>query len=367
MHDLLRTIVAYVLILGVLVFIHEFGHYLAARWRGAAVDTFSIGFGPALFRWHDRTGTEWRVSALPLGGYVKVHGFEGPEDATPEQIAAWIPGKTFHDKPVGSRAIVIAAGPVFNFLFAILIFAALYSFVGRPEVHNEVGEIVADSAAARAGLHPGDVITRIGDQSVRDYDTLRTDVSAMAGAHTTITVRRGEQTVSMPLVVDSVAGPGSTKIGQLGVLFDASMGPRLSPPRAFVAGAQETWRLSVQTLVGLKQIIFGQRSVKEIGGTIRIAQVSGQVAKLGWTTIVSFLALMSINLGLMNLIPIPILDGGRLLFYGIEALSGRPVPRRVQEISFQAGFALIACLFALTTVNDLASLGLFHWLGRGIG
>jgi len=367
MHDLLRTIISYALILGVLVFIHEFGHFIAARWRGVAVDVFSIGFGPPLVRWKDRAGTEWRVSALPLGGYVKAHGFEGPEDATPEQKAAWISGKTFFDKPVKSRAIVIAAGPVFNFVFAWLLFSVLFASTGRPEIRNEIGQVVAGSAASRAGVLPQDVITRIGDQAVTNYADVRADVAERPDALTTIEVRRNGKLLTFPLHIGVTQGAHGARVGQLGVLFQASMSKRLPVPSAMLAGVRETWDVSVQTLQGIGQILTGQRSPRELGGTIRIAQMSGQVAQLGWASVVSFMALLSINLGLLNLFPIPILDGGRLVFYGCEAVLGRPVSRRVQEISFQAGFAVIAGLFAFSTVNDLASLGLFHWFSGGTG
>ncbi|AOX16319.1 RIP metalloprotease RseP [Kozakia baliensis] len=363
MHDLARTILAYVLILGVLVFVHEFGHYLAARWRGIKVDTFSIGFGPALYRWHDRVGTEWRLSAIPLGGYVKPHGFEGPDDATPEQKAAWIEGRTFHDKPVGSRALVIAMGPIFNFGFAILLFTLLFAFAGRPEVKNEVAQVEPNGPAAQAGVKPGDVITHLGTLPVFNFADVQAHASERPGAQTTLGIRRGGQDLTLPITLGTV--PGTKKhgpTGKIGVVYQMVPGKPLSPPQAFVAGVHETWMVSVQTLQGVWQIISGQRSTKELGGTIRIAQMSGQVAQYGFASIMSFMALLSVNLGLINLFPIPILDGGRLVFYIAESIQGRPVSRRVQEISYQAGFALIAGLFLFSTFNDLANLGLFHWL-----
>ena len=361
MHDFLRTILAYVLILGVLVFIHELGHYLAARWRGVKVETFSIGFGPALRRWHDKSGTEWRLSAIPLGGYVKPHGFEGPDDATDEQKAAWIPGRTFHDKPVGSRALVIVMGPVFNFLFAIVAFTLLFATVGKPQLRGDISQVVAGSAAEKAGVKTGDVITRIGSLPISGPEDVMGTVAARPGAETTLEVRRNGQDLRLPVTIGSVKA-GSHPTGVLGVGFAASPGKPVSPIKAAVMGVQETWTMSVRTLQGVWQIISGQRSARELGGTIRIAQISGQVASYGMASIVSFMALLSINLGLINLFPIPVLDGGRLIFYAVEAIKGRPVSRRVQEVSMQVGMALIGALFLFSTVNDLTNLGLFHWM-----
>lgn len=361
MHDILRTVAAYVLIFGVLVFVHELGHYLAARWRGVKVDTFSIGFGPALHRWHDKSGTEWRIAAFPLGGYVKPHGFEGPDDATEEQKAAWIPGRTFHDKPVGSRALVILGGPGFNFLFAILAFTVLFATVGKPMLKDEITQIAPGSAAEHAGMRPGDVITRIGALPVAGPEDVMGTVASRPGERTTLVVRRGGQEISLPVTLGST-GKAGHETGLLGVYFAAAPGHPEPLPKAFAMGLTETWNVSVKTLQGVWQILSGQRSARELGGTIRIAQLSGQVASYGFASVLSFMALLSINLGLINLFPIPMLDGGRLLFYAIEAIKGRPVSRRVQEIGMQVGMALIGALFLFSTLNDLTNIGLFHWL-----
>ncbi|GAA4497239.1 RIP metalloprotease RseP [Gluconacetobacter tumulicola] len=362
MPELLRTLLAFALVLGVLVFIHELGHYLAARWRGVHVEVFSIGFGRPLLRWHDRVGTEWRLCPVPLGGYVKPHGFEGPEEATPEQMAAWLPGRTFHDKPVLSRAIVIAAGPVFNFLLAIVLFAGLFMATGRPEIRDVVGQVVPGSAAEAAGVKPEDVIVRIGAHAVSDVADIQARITAEPGAHTELGVRRGDQVVALPVTVGIVMDKNGGRTGQLGVMFTATIGKPMAPLAALGAAVQETWRLTVQTLDGLWQMLTGQHSAKDLGGPLRIAQMSGQVAQYGVASLVSFMALLSVNLGLINLFPIPVLDGGRLVFYGLEALLGRPVSRRVRDISFQAGFAVIAGLFLFSTFNDLSHFGLFRWV-----
>lgn len=367
---LLRTPLAFALVLGVLVFIHELGHYLAARWRGVHVEIFSIGFGPPLLRWHDRVGTEWRLCLLPLGGYVKPHGFEGPEDATPEAQAAWQAGRTFHDKPVGSRAIVILAGPVFNFLLAILLFTGLFASVGRSPTSIAtmppvVGEVVAHGAAAASGLRPADRIEQIDGIPMKSIADVQKRVVGAAGQQITMQLTRDGHGLSLPVTIGH-AGAGGHQ-GVIGVMFTAPPAKPLPLPRALVAGLSETWDVTVQTLAGIWQMIIGRQSADQLGGPLRIAQLSGQVAQLGVASMVSFIALLSINLGLINLFPIPILDGGRLVFYAVEAVRGRPVPRQVQEYGFRAGFALIACLFLFVTFNDLSHLGLFQWMAGLVG
>jgi len=366
MHDLIRTILSTGLVLGVLVFIHELGHYLAARWRGVHVDTFSIGFGPPIVRWHDKVGTEWRLCWFPVGGYVKPHGFEGPEDASPEQKAAWIAGRTFHDKPVGSRAIVILGGPIFNFLLAIFLFTALFCFAGQTIAGRQVASVVSGSAADTAGIKVGDEIRKIDDRPIQGYDDLLSMITARPGKTVTIDVLRSGHELSLPVTIGSVTENG-VATGRLGAAFATTIGKPLAPWPALVAGCHMTWTVSVQTLAGVWQMITGKHSAKDLGGTLRIAQMSGQAAQYGAASLVSFMALLSVNLGLLNLFPIPILDGGRLVFYAFEAILRRPVSRRVQEISFQAGFVVIAGLFLFSTFNDLANFGLFRWLANKVG
>lgn len=362
-HEYLRTVLSFAFVLGVLVTIHELGHYLAARWRGVHVEVFSLGFGPALFRWHDRSGTEWRICPIPLGGYVRPHGFEDPEDATPEQKAAWIPGRTFHDKSVWSRAIVILAGPVFNFLLAMVLFTLLFATTGQPSVRNEVAAVTPGSAAATAGVQTGDVIRRIGTHEVTGVEDVQATVAAQPGADTTLTVRRAGQDMDLPVTIGKAPeSTGSAPHGQLGVMFATEVGKPLALPDAVVAGAKSTWTVSVQTLEGVWQIITGRHTARDLGGPLKIAQLSGQVAQYGFASLLSFMALLSVNLGLINLFPVPLLDGGRLVFYAIEAVRGRPVSKRIQEISFRAGFALLAGLFLFSTFNDLSGLGLFKWI-----
>lgn len=363
MYEFLRAILAFVFVLGVLVFIHELGHYLAARWRGIHVDVFSIGFGQPLYRWHDKTGTEWRISAIPLGGYVKPHGFEGPEEANPEQKSSWIPGKTFHEKPVSSRAIVTVAGPVFNFLLAIILFTGLFAVSGRILVKPLVQDTLPNSAAAQAGLKPNDLILKLDNIENPDVQKVIDFAHTHPGYSTNLVIKRQEKEITLPITVGQTIQNGKA-VGQLGIAMGGvvAMSKPLPLGKSIIVATQETWNLSVQTLVGLGEVISGKRSAKELGGPLRIAQISGEVAQGGFSKLVFFMGLLSVNLGLINLLPIPVLDGGRLLFYGIEAVLGRPVNRKVQEWVFTASFALIFLLFLIVTFNDASSMGLFRWL-----
>ncbi len=362
----LNSILAFVIVLGVLVFIHELGHYLAARWRGVHVEAFSIGFGRPILRWTDRVGTQWRLSWLPLGGYVKLHGQERPEDATPETRATWQPGRTFHEKGVGSRAIVIAAGPIANFLLAIVLFAGLFAIAGQPVMLPVVGDVQPASAAEKAGLLTGDRVEQIDGQPIADFDALRGIVASHPDTVLQLRVRRGDATLALPVTTQS-RDQGNQRIGTLGVTSRDTEFRHLSVGQSVVAGVVQTWDITVQTLSGLWQMVSGQRGTDDLGGPLRIAQLSGQVAELGLASLISFIAVLSINLGLINLFPVPVLDGGHLLFYAIEAVRGRPLPARAMEYGFRAGFALLAALFVFATWNDLSHLGLMRWVATLIG
>ncbi|MDJ0388145.1 RIP metalloprotease RseP [Roseomonas sp. E05] len=356
-----RSIIAFIVVLGVLVFIHELGHYLAARWRGVHVDVFSIGFGKRIHSWVDRHGTEWRLSWLPLGGFVKLHGQEGPSEADPEVRAAWRAGRTFHDKPVRDRAIVVAAGPVANFLLAAVLFAGLYMTVGQPQPTATVGAVVAGSAAERAGLQPGDRILSLDGAPVMRFEEVQRHIQPRAGQPVEVRVQRNGVEESLRATPEGRETNGST-VGVLGISGGVPEFTRLNPFSAVWAGVEQTANVTVQTLAGLWQMISQQRGTEELGGPLRIAQLSGQVAQLGIASLISFMAVLSVNLALINLFPIPVLDGGHLLFYAAEAIRGRPLPPRAIEYGFRAGFALLLALFIFATWNDLSSLGVVRWV-----
>jgi regulator of sigma E protease len=362
----LRSVAAFLVVLGVLVFFHELGHYLAARWRGVRVEAFSIGFGRKLVGWRDRHGTEWRIAWLPLGGFVKLHGQEQPEEVSEEVKATWVAGQTFHEKPVLSRAIIVAAGPIANFALAFLLFTALFAVAGRPVVEPVVGEVMASSAAAKAGLMPGDRILAIDGAPVARFLDLQRIVAARPGATLDLTLTRQGETQHVSVTVGSRLVDGR-EIGLLGISGGKVLYQPLSPAGAVVAGAEETVTVTRETVSGVWQMITRQRGTDDLGGPLRIAQLSGQVAAEGVANLLSFIAVLSINLGLVNLFPIPILDGGHLLFYLAEALIGRPIPKRAQEYGFRAGFALLVGLFIFATWNDLSHLGIFRWVAHLAG
>ena len=364
--DISRSLVAFVVVLGVLVFVHELGHYLAARWRGVHVEAFSIGFGQALARWTDRRGTVWKLAWIPLGGYVKLHGQERPEDVTPEVRARWLAGSTFHEKGVGSRAIVVAAGPIANFLLAAVLFAALFATMGRPVSPPVVSGVQPGGPAARAGLQVGDRITAIGDAPVARFQDVQTQVGERPDQTLTIKIDRAGQALSIPVAVEGRDEAGH-RIGVLGIQSGAVEYEPVSLLAAIPDGIAQTWDVTRQTVAGIAQMIAGTRGTGDIGGPLRIAQLSGKVAELGIPALVGFIAVLSVNLGLINLFPIPILDGGHLLFYGLEALRGRPLPPRAQELGFRAGLAVLAGLFVFATWNDLAHLGVVRWLTGRMG
>ncbi len=361
--DAVRTIVSFLVVLGVLVFIHEMGHYLAARWRGIHVEAFSIGFGTPFARWTDRAGTEWRLCWLPLGGYVKLHGQERPEDVPPEVRAAWQTGRTFHEKPVLSRAIVVAAGPIANFLLAAVLFSVMFGIQGEPG-DPVVQQVMTGSAAASAGIKAGDRIVEINNRKIDNFEDIVRIVSVSAGKPLQVEILRAGASETLAVVPASVDDGGGGKLGILGIA--GALRP-VGPVGAVVDGVGHVWDVSVQTLVGVWQIITGQRGASGLGGPLKIAQLSGQVAQNGIGSLVSFIALLSVNLGLINLFPIPILDGGHLVFYALEAIRGRPLPQRAQEYGFRAGLALIACIFLFVTWNDLTSFGLFRWVAGLVG
>jgi regulator of sigma E protease len=363
--EFLRTPVAFVIVLGVLVFIHELGHYLAARLVGVHVEAFSIGFGRALYSWVDRRGTVWKLAWLPLGGYVKLHGQERPEDQGEEARAQRIPGRTFLEKPVWRRAVVIVAGPAANFVLAAVLFAGLYGAAGKPMVAPVVGEVVAGSAAASAGLKAGDRVLEIAGTRITRFEELQRIIASHPGAELGMLVRRDGAALKLS-VTPAPEQSGGRTIGLLGVRGSVTEFTPVPVWEALPLGAAKTWEVTEQTMVGLWRIITTSAGADDLGGPLRIAQLSGQVAQYGLASLIGFIAVLSVNLALINLFPVPILDGGHLMFLLAEALRGRPLPPRAQEYGLRAGFALLIGLFVFATWNDLGHLGLFRWVA-GLG
>ncbi|WP_439569836.1 RIP metalloprotease RseP [Sphingopyxis sp.] len=366
--------IAFLAVLGPLVFVHEYGHYIVGRWCGVKADTFSIGFGRKILGWTDKRGTEWKIGWLPLGGYVQ---FAGDRDAVSQPDAEWqqLPAEqkshTFPAQPVWKRALIVLAGPVTNFLFAILIFAAFNMTYGVPQTPAVVGGVQPQSAAQQAGLRIGDRIVSIDGRSIAKFDDIRSAVAFNLGKPANLQIARGGERVDIvlrPRLVSQTDQFGNK--GQIAVIGIQSGRPVYSPvgPLAAVqAGAEQTWGLVRLTGNILSQFLTGQRSIKEMGGPIKIAKQSGEMASLGLNDLIIFTAFISINLGFINLLPLPMLDGGHLLFYAYEAIRRRPAPPQAQEWAFRFGFAAIVTLMLVVTFNDLGSLGLWDGIARLIG
>ncbi|HUK06948.1 MAG TPA: RIP metalloprotease RseP [Stellaceae bacterium] len=362
----LSYVLPFLIVLTVLVFVHELGHYLSARRNGVRVEVFSIGFGPELFGRTDRAGTRWRVSLIPLGGYIKMFGdmdmssvrTETPVDMTEEEKAV-----SFHHKRLIQRTEIVAAGPIANFAFAIVVLAIFFMTAGQPFTPPDIGQVQPGSAAERAGLQPGDVITSVDGKPVERFEDIQQVVSANQGTPIDLTVRREgkELTVKVtPVVTDFTDIFGSMHhIGRIGVVhIGESRYVKRGPVEAVGQAIAETWNMSTSTLTAVGQMIIGTRTTDELGGPLRIAQMSGIVAQSKPSNLIWFMAVLSVNLGLINLFPIPVLDGGHLLFYSAEAIRGRPLGQRAQEYGFGLGLALVLILMVFATWNDFVHLGI---------
>jgi regulator of sigma E protease len=371
---ILFAILAFVLLIGPLVFIHELGHYFAGRWFGVKADEFSIGFGREIAGITDKRGTRWKFGWLPIGGYVK---FAGDMNPAGQPSTEWLSlpaaerARTFQSKPLWQRAIIVAAGPVTNFAFAILILAAFATFIGVDRTPAEVGSVSARSAAAAAGLQPGDRITALGGRQVSTFEDMVNFIILRPDEAMGIDFVRGgramhvDARIGVRLEQDRFGN--SYKLGQLGIGTPKRVFERVPVWEAPIAGTRQTIGIVRTMLDGLGQIITGRRSVKDLGGPLKIAQVSGDRLAMGPVEFVYLIALISINLGFINLLPVPVLDGGHLLFYGIEAIRRRPVEPQVMEWAFRGGLMAILALMLLVTLNDLGAFGLWRNLTGLIG
>ena len=355
-------LIPFLLVLTVLVFVHEFGHYIVARLVGVHVEVFSIGFGPEIVGRTDRVGTRWKFSAIPLGGYVKMLGDANmasqPDSDAPFTAAE--KARAFPFKRLDQRTSVVAAGPISNFLFAIIALAIVFAVHGQPFTPPVVGSVQPDSAAAAAGFQAGDRIESINGGPVARFEDVQRVVRRHPGESLRIEVRRDDGTTMLSATpnrrtVTDRFGNQHT-IGLLGVTRSGVSYRRLGPVAALSTGASETAAVAGATLQAIGEIVLGQRSADQLGGPVKIAEMSGEVAESGWYDFVWFLAVLSINLGLINLFPVPMLDGGHLLFYAIEAVRGRPLGQRAQEYGFRLGFALVVTLLLLVTWKDLLQI-----------
>jgi regulator of sigma E protease len=365
---LVGYLIPFLFVLTLVVFFHELGHFLIARWCGIRVLTFSIGFGPELVGFYDRYGTRWKVSAVPLGGYVKFLGDENAASATDHQAVEKLSEadkrEAFISQKVGSRAAVVAAGPIANFILAIVIFAAIFALFGKQSTSARVDTVQPASAAAKAGFQTGDLVLSIDGNKVDSFSDMQRVVSESAGVTLTIEVERGgaHQTIkAIPDLKEVKDGFGNKhRIGVLGISRSMLPGDikveHVNPLRAVVMGVQETWFVVDRTISYIGGIFAGREAADQLGGPIRIAQVSGQVATAGFVPLLHLAAVLSVSIGLLNLFPIPLLDGGHLLFYLVEAVRGRPLSERAQEFGFRIGLAIVVMLMIFATFNDILRL-----------
>jgi regulator of sigma E protease len=369
------TVLWFLLVIGPLIFIHELGHYFTGRWFGVKADTFSIGFGREIFGWSDKRGTRWKVGWLPLGGYVKFAGDMSPASAPNDEwlsLPAEERARTFQAKPLWQRFIIVAAGPVTNFLFAILAFMAIFASVGYPHSPASVGSVEAGSAAAAAGFLPGDQIAAVNGSTMRNFSDLQTYVALRPDEPMTFSVRRAAGAIELHATprafVQHDQFNNASRIGRLGITPGGVLVfSRLSLVELPGAAVRTTVDTVKSMVTALGQVLSGRRSLQELGGPLRIAKFSGQQASLGWLPFFYLMTVISINLGFINLLPIPLLDGGHLLFYAIEGVRRKPLKPAAQEWAFRTGLAVLLALMIFVTFNDLASFGLFTKLGGLIG
>lgn len=346
MHTI-TTIIALLIVLGVVVFIHELGHFLAARWAGVRVDAFSIGFGPAIIKWHDKHGTVWKIACLPLGGYVSIYGQEDmfnrkkyqdlPED---KKVGHYL------SAPAWKQFIIIAAGVFMNFMLAWAIYTGIFMFKPRTVQLPVIGQVIQESVAFKAGIKPGDIIVQIDDEKITNWGEL-VIAKELAGTHdANVLIARGKELISFELAPSArwglVADGAKTELKKSGFFG------------AIYSGARETYYQSKTLLTVLKQIVTGDRSAKQLGSFITIAEVSGQALANGFFALLAIIALLSVNLGVINLLPLPVLDGGYLLILLIEGATGKKLGGRGMEIVIVCGWIFLAFMFALTMWNDLA-------------
>ena len=354
--------------LSVVVFFHELGHFLVARWCGVRVRVFSVGFGPELVGFNDRHGTRWKISAIPLGGYVKFFGDENAASVPDQEVLEGMNPEerrhSFFHQPVASRAAIVAAGPIANFILAIMLFAGIFTLYGNPSTAARVDAVQPDSAAAQAGIQAGDVVLSIEGRRIDNFSDMQRIVSANAGRTLEFKIDRGGAPITLmatPALKQGKDGFGN-KFCQAVLGVSRSTTPEniktetVDPFTAVWLGVVKTWFIVDRTFSYLTGVFAGRECADQLGGPIRIAQISGQVATLGFVPILELIAMLSVSIGLLNLFPVPLLDGGHLLFYAIEAVRGRPLSERAQEVGFRIGLALVLMLMIFATFNDILHL-----------
>lgn len=356
-------LIPFIAVLGIIIFVHELGHFLVARWCGVKIEAFSIGFGKEIAGWVDKHGTRWKLCWVLLGGYVK---FEGDANAAslPDGSQQNLTPGMLQAKPVWQRMAVVAAGPIANFLLAILIFAGVYGIMGIPDIKPVVGKLEQGGAAEQAGIMTGDIVRAVDGVSIETFSDLTKAVWGRGGEKLEFTIERGGNTMTIPvtpLIKEEPDGfNGKIRKAYIGVYSQPNgevvKTTRLGPIAAVQKGAEETWFITITTLRYIGKLFTGQESGKQIGSAISIAKGAGDAASSGALRFATYIALISISVGILNLFPIPMLDGGHLLLYSIEAVAGKPLGPKAQEWSFRLGFSLVIMLMAFGMWNDLGRL-----------
>jgi regulator of sigma E protease len=357
--DYTSWIVPFLFTLTIIVFFHELGHFLVARWCGIRVLVFSMGFGPEVAGFNDRHGTRWKISLIPLGGYVKFFGDDNeasvPDPAVLAAMSEEERKHSFFGQSVGRRAAVVVAGPLTNFILAIVVFAGVFMVFGKPTAIPRVATVEPNSGAAATGFQPGDLVTAIDGRTIDNFVDMQRIVGFSGGHPLTIVVDRGGIPITLnatPEIKNNRGILGVTRSNQPGDVKVETVGAL----DAVKLGADKTWFIVETTLSYIRDVFVGRQSADQIGGPIGIARISGQVAELGWGALFDFIGVISVSIGLLNLFPVPLLDGGHLLFYFIEAIRGRPLSERAQEVGFRIGLAIVVMLMIFATVNDILHL-----------
>ena len=369
--NILHYLLPFICILTVLVFVHEFGHFWVARRAGVKIEVFSIGFGKELLGFNDKYGTRWKFCLIPMGGYVKMFGDKtaasNSDDELINSLSAEEQKMAFQCKNIWQKVAIVIAGPAANYLFAALIFTAFFSYYGYPSANSVITKILPDSPASRAGIEPGDIVISINGQAVRNFNDIMNAMALNMGDDLTLVFKKHDELIAKQIkpkqmITKDILGNDVTSY-KLGIMTEHVVLERQNIFAAMGLAVNECYQMSVMSLRAIGQMIIGKRSAKELGGPIKIAQYSAKSSEEGVSSLIWFMALLSVNLGFINLLPIPVLDGGHLLIYLVEVTVGKKIASKMQNYGFQIGIILLIMLTMFVTFNDLNSLTLFSHKG----